>query len=171
VKLGRFPATALSCEHGVETRASQQIARLKVGRGDCGLESRLRKRFGRGTLKDSKTILICEDEPTLRELVRASLDGGYRFAEASDGFVALRLAQELAPDAVILDLMLPGLSGFEVLARLRGDDRLRDTRVLVITAWSERREDVIAAGADEFLPKPFDPNELRAKLDALLGGP
>ncbi|MBA2568587.1 MAG: response regulator [Actinobacteria bacterium] len=121
-------------------------------------------------MKDFKTILICEDEPTLRELVRASLPSGYRFAEASDGFVALQLAQELAPDAVILDLMLPGLSGFEVLAEMRADDRLRDTPVLVVTAWSERREDVIAAGADDFLPKPFDPDELKRALDKLLDG-
>lgn len=121
-------------------------------------------------MEDTKTILICEDEPALRELVRASLDGGYRFAEASDGFVALKLAHELAPDAVILDLMLPGLSGLEVLAGLRGDDRLRHTRVLVVTAWSESHEDIVAAGADDFLPKPFDPDVLKAKLENLLDG-
>jgi DNA-binding response OmpR family regulator len=121
-------------------------------------------------LDETKTILICEDEPTLRELVRASLDGDYRFAEASDGYVALRLAQELTPDAVVLDLMLPGMSGLEVLAELRADERLRDTKVLIITAWSENREDLIAAGADDFLPKPFDPDELRRKLENLLEG-
>jgi CheY-like chemotaxis protein len=119
-------------------------------------------------LEETKTILICEDEPTLRELIRASLAGGYRFAEASDGYVALQLAQELAPDAVVLDLMLPGLSGLEVLAGLRADERLRETRVLIITAWSENREDLIAAGADDFLAKPFDPDELKRKLEKLL---
>lgn len=120
-------------------------------------------------MEETKTILICEDEPTLRELIRASLDGGYRFAEASDGYVALQLAQELAPDAVVLDLMLPGLSGLEVLAGLRADERLRETSVLIITAWSENREDLIAAGADDFLAKPFDPDELKRKLEKLLG--
>jgi putative two-component system response regulator len=124
----------------------------------------------REPLANTKTILICEDEPALRELVRASLDGGYRFAEASDGFAALKLAQELVPDAVILDLMLPGLSGLEVLAGLRGDERLRGTRVLVVTAWSESHEDIVAAGADDFLPKPFDPDVLKAKLENLLDG-
>jgi DNA-binding response OmpR family regulator len=117
-----------------------------------------------------KKILICEDEPTLRELVRASLDGEYEFVEASDGFVALQLAKELRPDALILDLMLPGLSGLEVLAGVREDDRLADTRVLVITAWSETREDLVAAGADDFLPKPFDPDELKATVERLLEG-
>lgn len=121
-------------------------------------------------MENIKTILICEDEPALRELVRASLDGGYRFAEASDGFAALRLARELAPDAVILDLMLPGLSGLEVLSGLRADDRLLHTRVLVVTAWSESHEDIVAAGADDFLPKPFDPDVLRAKVENLLDG-
>src|SRR5688572_30348586 len=119
-------------------------------------------------MQETKTILICEDEPALRELVRASLDGDYRFAEANDGYIALQLAQELAPDAVILDLMLPGLSGLEVLAELRADELLRETKVLIITAWSEEREDLIAAGADDFLPKPFDPDELRRKLEKLL---
>lgn len=117
-----------------------------------------------------KKILICEDEPTLRELVRASLDGEYEFVEASDGFVALQLAKELRPDALILDLMLPGLSGLEVLAGVREDDRIADTRVLVITAWSETREDLVAAGADDFLPKPFDPDELKATVEKLLEG-
>jgi DNA-binding response OmpR family regulator len=116
----------------------------------------------------TKTILICEDEPALRELVRASLDGDFRFVEASDGYVALQLARELGPDAVILDLMLPGLGGLEVLAELRADERLAATPVLVITAWSETRQDLVDAGADEFLPKPFDPDELRVKLDKLL---
>jgi len=124
----------------------------------------------REPLENTKTILICEDEPALRELVRASLDGGYRFAEASDGYAALKLAQELVPDAVVLDLMLPGLSGLDVLAGLRRDERLRHTRVLVVTAWSETHEDIVAAGADDFLPKPFDPDVLKAKLERLLDG-
>lgn len=120
-------------------------------------------------METAKTILICEDEPALRELVRASLDGDYEFVEASDGYMALQLARELVPDAVILDLMLPGLGGLEVLGELRADERLAGTPVLVITAWSETREDLVAAGADEFLPKPFDPDQLRIKLEKLVG--
>lgn len=120
-------------------------------------------------METAKTILICEDEPALRELVRASLDGDYEFVEASDGYMALQLARELVPDAVILDLMLPGLGGLEVLGELRADERTSGTPVLVITAWSETREDLVAAGADEFLPKPFDPDQLRIKLEKLVG--
>jgi CheY-like chemotaxis protein len=119
-------------------------------------------------LESRKTILICDDEPALRELVRASLSDGYRFAEASDGLLALELAKELEPDAVILDLMLPRLGGLEVLARLQADDQLRHVPVLVITAWNETREDVLAAGAADFVAKPFDPANLKAAVEELL---
>jgi DNA-binding response OmpR family regulator len=115
-----------------------------------------------------KTILICDDEPALRELIRASMDDGYEFAEASDGIIAMELAREVAPDVVILDLMLPRLSGLEVLARMNEDDRLKDVPVLVITAWNETRDDVLAAGADEFVAKPFDPEELRNAVKRLV---
>jgi len=115
-----------------------------------------------------KTILICDDEPALRELVRASLSDGYRFAEASDGLLAIELAREVEPDVVILDLMLPRLGGLEVLAQLQEDERLRDVPVLVITAWNETREDVLAAGAADFVAKPFDPEELKTAIEALL---
>jgi CheY-like chemotaxis protein len=119
-------------------------------------------------METPKTILICDDEPALRELVRASLSDGYRFAEASDGLLAIELARELEPDIVILDLMLPRLGGLEVLAQLQTDEQLRDVPVLVITAWNETREDVLAAGAAEFVAKPFDPAELKAAIEELL---
>ena len=119
-------------------------------------------------MESRKTILICDDEPALRELVRASLNDGYRFAEASDGLIALELARDLEPDAVILDLMLPRLGGLEVLAQMQTDDQLRHVPVLVITAWNETREDVLAAGAAEFVTKPFDPDKLKAAIEELL---
>ena len=119
-------------------------------------------------MESSKTILICDDEPALRELVRASLSDGYRFAEASDGLLAIELAREVEPDIVILDLMLPRLGGLEVLAQLQEDEHLRDVPVLVITAWNETREDVLAAGAADFVTKPFDPEELKTAIEALL---
>jgi DNA-binding response OmpR family regulator len=115
-----------------------------------------------------KTILICDDEPALRELIRASMDEGYEFAEASDGIIAMELAHEVEPDLVILDLMLPRLSGLEVLARMNADEDLKDVPVLVITAWNETREDVLSAGADEFVAKPFDPEDLRAAVNKLV---
>jgi CheY-like chemotaxis protein len=119
-------------------------------------------------MENRKTILICDDEPALRELIRASLDDEYLFAEASDGVTALELAREVEPDLVVLDLMLPRLGGLEVLARFRADEHLRRVPVLVITAWNETREDVIAAGAAEFTSKPFDPDALKASIERLL---
>jgi CheY-like chemotaxis protein len=119
-------------------------------------------------MDNRKTILICDDEPALRELIRASLDEEYHFAEASDGLTALELAREVEPDVVVLDLMLPRLGGLEVLARLRADEHLREVPVLVITAWNETREDVIAAGAADFTSKPFDPDALKASIERLL---
>jgi CheY-like chemotaxis protein len=119
-------------------------------------------------MQSRKTILICDDEPALRELIRASMDDGYEFAEASDGIIAMELAREMSPDIVILDLMLPRLSGLEVLARMNEDERLKDVPVLVITAWNETREDVLAAGADDFVAKPFDPEDLRSAVNRLV---
>ncbi len=104
----------------------------------------------------------------LRELVRASLGPGYRFAEAADGNEGLELARKLRPDLIILDLMLPGRSGTEVLDSLRADARMDTTPVIVVTAWTHVDDDVLAAGASRFVRKPFDPDELRDMVEELL---
>ncbi len=118
----------------------------------------------------SATILICEDEPSLRELMRIALDGDYAFAEVGDGLEAAELVRELKPDLVLLDLMLPGQSGLEVLKQMREEPGLRKTPVIVVSAFSgeAERRDAAAAGADRFLSKPFDPNELTATAEELL---
>jgi two-component system phosphate regulon response regulator PhoB len=110
-----------------------------------------------------------EDEPPLRELVRVSLGvDEYEFTEAGDGVSATQLARQLLPDLVVLDLMLPLRSGLEVLEDIRNDARLEHVRVVVLTASSNKREEVLAAGADRFLRKPFDPVEFRETVEALL---
>lgn len=115
------------------------------------------------------TILVCDDDPSLRELVRAVLGPSYRFLEAADGTEALALARDEHPDLIVLDVMLPGLSGIEVLEALRIDDELSDMRVVVITAWSHAEIDAQVAGADRFVSKPFDPDDLSAAVEELLG--
>jgi CheY-like chemotaxis protein len=119
-------------------------------------------------IPDAATILVCDDDPSLRELVRAVLGPRYRFVEAADGTEALAIAREEAPDLIVLDVMLPGLSGIEVLETIRTEDGLRDLKVVVITAWSHAEIDAQVAGADRFVSKPFDPDELSSAVEELL---
>ena len=114
------------------------------------------------------TILICDDEDSLRELIRAVLGQGYRYVEAVDGEGALELARADSPDLIILDVMLPRLNGLQVLAELRRDDRHRTTPVIVVTAWSHAAEAATAAGADVFLSKPFEPDFLSRTVEELI---
>ena len=116
---------------------------------------------------DAETILVCDDDPSLRELVRAVLGPRYLFVEADDGTEALILTRELRPDLIVLDVMLPGLSGIEVLEALRLDDELRSIPVVVITAWSHAEIDAQVAGADRFVSKPFDPDDLSTAVEEL----
>src|ERR671935_6899 len=86
------------------------------------------------------TVLICDDEPSLRELIRVSLDGPYQFLEADDGEQSLELARQARPDVVILDMMMPRRSGLEVLTAMRNDKDLAETRVIVLTAQPGARD-------------------------------
>lgn len=119
-------------------------------------------------MNPARTILICEDEAALRELVRVSLGAGFGFLESADGVEALALAKTYKPDVVILDLMLPGLSGLDVLTQLRADENGYRLPVVVISAWGDAREEAFAAGADRFVLKPFVPDDLRAVVEELV---
>jgi DNA-binding response OmpR family regulator len=116
----------------------------------------------------AKTILICEDDQNLRQLVRVVLGEGYRFVEANTGDEALELAVKLRPDLVILDLMLPGRSGFDILTQLRQQVPPADTRVIVMSAWTHADAAALKAGADRFVPKPFEADQLRAVVSEVL---
>ena len=117
------------------------------------------------------TVLICEDEAPLRELMKVSLDDDYRVLEASDGEEALRLARAHNPDVVILDLMVPGVSGLEVLRELRDDPATKHTRVVVVSAWTDVEARSLAAGADGFVAKPFEPEEFSERIREMLSPP
>ena len=114
------------------------------------------------------TVLICDDEPSLRELIRVSLDGAYSFAEADDGEESLEIARRLRPDVVILDMMMPRLSGLEVLTEMRRDEHLSDTRVIVLTAQPAARDEALREGADLVMVKPFEPDEITAAVEEVL---
>jgi CheY-like chemotaxis protein len=114
------------------------------------------------------TVLICEDEPALRELIRVSLEGPYEFAEADDGEESLAIARRLRPDLVILDVMMPRRSGIEVLTELRRDEALASTPVIVLTAQPETREEALQKGADRVIDKPFVPDEISTAVEEVL---
>ena len=117
------------------------------------------------------TVLVCDNEDALRALVRAALDtGDYRIVEARDGDQSVELARAERPDAIVLDMMMPGKTGLEVVAELRADAELAKTRVLMLTARAQAadRDAALAAGADRFLAKPFSPLELTSIVEQLL---
>jgi two-component system response regulator MtrA len=118
------------------------------------------------------TVLLCDDEEVLRRLVRATLQtDDYRIEEAADGEEALARARSLRPDLIILDMMMPGLSGLEVLRELRADPAFANTPVIMLTARARPadQEEAAAAGADRYLAKPFSPLELIGVVEKLLG--
>jgi CheY-like chemotaxis protein len=113
-------------------------------------------------------ILICDDEPSLRELMRLALDGGYEIAEAANAAEALAQACDFRPDLMLLDVMMPGQSGLEVLRKVRLDPELQTIVVVMVSAWSSEADRRAAAAADRFVGKPFDPEELAAIVEELL---
>ena len=116
----------------------------------------------------AETVLICEDDSNLRTLVRLALGNGYRYVEAEDGPTALGELERGRPGLIVLDLMLPGLSGLELLDEIRKTDGGDTIPVIVISAWAHSDEEAVTAGADRFVAKPFDPDELRAVAEELL---
>ena len=116
-------------------------------------------------------VLVVDDEPDVLLLCRLNLQQrGHELLEASTGSVALELARERHPDVIVLDLMLPGMTGYEVLETLKGDEQTSDIPVLVLTAKSLRadRERSHGLGASGFLTKPFLPSELCELVESLV---
>ena len=114
------------------------------------------------------TLLIVEDEAPLRELLRVSLGDDFVYLEAANGSAALDLVARHRPSLVLLDLMLPGMTGLDVLRALRADDEAGDIPVVGVSAWVHLEPEALAAGADRFVTKPFDPDALRATVVSLL---
>ncbi|HEU6453610.1 MAG TPA: response regulator transcription factor [Gemmatimonadaceae bacterium] len=116
-------------------------------------------------------ILVVDDEPDIVALVAYHLArAGYRVSTASSGTEALTLARKDRPALIVLDLMLPGISGYEVLERLRGDDGTKHVAVLMLTARREEQDRIrgLTLGADDYLTKPFSPHELVLRVGAIL---
>ena len=119
----------------------------------------------------TQRILVVDDEPDITALVAYHLaKAGYRVSTAANGTDALKAATEQRPDVIVLDLMLPGLSGLDVLQALRKQEDTRDVGVILLTARREEADRIrgLSLGADDYLTKPFSPNELTLRVAAII---
>ena len=119
----------------------------------------------------SALVMVIEDEKEIRDLVRYNLEReGYRVTAADDGEKGLSQIFASRPDLLVLDLMLPGRNGLEILREVRGEPLTRDMPVLVLSARSAEMDKLLGFdhGADDYLTKPFSPRELLARVQALL---
>lgn len=116
-------------------------------------------------------ILVVEDEPGIQEVLKFNLGHhGHHVSVASSGEEALGLLNGILPDLILLDWMLPGISGIELARRIRDDGRLKTVPIIMLTARTEERDKVagLDTGADDYLTKPFSPAELNARIKAVL---
>jgi DNA-binding response OmpR family regulator len=123
-------------------------------------------------VKPRPLVLVAEDDEDILELVMFDLeDEGYDVVTARNGEDAVTLALERAPDLVLLDVAMPGLDGYEVTRRLRAEQATRAIPVVLLTARAQVRDVIegFEAGANDYVTKPFRPDELRTRLHAALG--
>ncbi len=116
------------------------------------------------------SVLLVEDENDVADLVRYHLGrAGFRVSNAATGSEGLRLARELRPEVIVLDLMLPGLDGYEVCRQLKADQETAKIGILMLTAKGETKDRVrgLELGADDYVGKPFSPRELVLRVESL----
>jgi two-component system phosphate regulon response regulator PhoB len=116
-------------------------------------------------------VLVVEDEPSIQELISVGLTrNGHTVRRAGTAEEALREVGEILPDVILLDWMLPDLSGPEITRRLRSDARTREVPIIMLTARAGEEDKVagLASGADDYVTKPFSPRELEARIQAVL---
>lgn len=116
-------------------------------------------------------ILVVEDEPAIQTLMAVNLRrAGHEVSTALDAEAAQRQINEALPDLILLDWMLPGISGLELARRLRADARTRSVPIIMLTARGEERDKIqgLETGADDYVTKPFSPRELLARIQAVL---
>lgn len=121
-------------------------------------------------MENKSTILIVDDNLAGRETLKGLLYGrGYELVFAANGIDALKMADEVTPDLILLDVMMPGMDGFEVCQRLRANPKVAEVPVIMVTALDDRESRLrgIEAGADDFVSKPFDHAELRKRVETI----
>lgn len=125
-----------------------------------------------GKASERKRILIVDDEPAVLSFIEGTLqlEGEYELATAPDGFEAAHQLAIFEPDLVVLDIMLPGMDGFEICRRLKSDPAMSRVKVLVVTGFAteENIEKILHYGADDYLAKPLKLEDLKRKVRQLL---
>ena len=119
----------------------------------------------------ASTILVVEDEPAIQELIAVNLSfAGHKVLRADDAEQARVLIDAELPDLILLDWMLPGLSGLQMARQLRSDERTKEVPIIMLTAKGEETDKVegLESGADDYITKPFSPKELMARIKAVL---
>lgn len=122
-------------------------------------------------MNDKPLILIADDEEDVRDLVCMNLRrAGFDTTEAADGLEALRYAREQKPDAIVLDVMMPGCDGHRVCQELRCDEAFRRMPIIMLTAKNAAKDRIegLENGADDYITKPFSPRELVLRVEAVL---
>ena len=122
--------------------------------------------------REQPVVLAADDDPDILELVAFRLErSGYTVLQAHDGEEALRLALEKKPDLAVLDVMMPKLDGFELTRRLRAEEATSRMPIILLTARAQDADvqQGFDAGADDYIRKPFSPQELRTRVQAILG--
>lgn len=117
------------------------------------------------------SILVVEDEPAIQTLIASNLRRhGHEVVAALDAETAMRRVNEALPDLILLDWMLPGMSGLEFARRLRNEPRTRQIPIIMLTAKGEEQDKILGleSGADDYVTKPFSPRELMARIQAVL---
>ena len=118
-----------------------------------------------------KTIVIADDDPASRELICELLDGeGYRVAEASNGYEALKKIAEFLPDLLVMDIQMPLIGGVEAIERIRNDERFAKLLVMAVTAraMAGDQEEILMSGFDSYIAKPVDAATFKQRVRDLL---
>ena len=116
-------------------------------------------------------VLVVEDEPAIQELIAVNLEhAGHHVTRARDAEAALGLVKSMLPDVLLIDWMLPGMSGASLAKQLRQEERTRQIPIIMLTARSAEQDKIagLEAGADDYVTKPFSPKELVARIKAVL---
>jgi len=119
-----------------------------------------------------KRVIVADDNQDVIDIVTLALEGeGFEILSAKDGISALKKARQLHPDLLLLDIMMPGKDGFEVCAALKQSPTTSDIIVIILTAKAdpESRQHAFASGANDYLTKPIDPQDLVARVHHYLG--